>query len=101
MAAVVPAAAAVPGQAVRRLRRRQQTRPTKFDSYLSACQGLQAVWAHFEPSGSRRKCVLVTNSWLRYVGSVTAVVMTSHCSPPGVAKRSQYSVMVVRSLYGT
>src|SRR5688500_783672 len=50
-------------------------------------QGLHGVGSHFAPSGSRRKCVLVTNSWVRYFESVTAPVMTSHSCPPGAANR--------------
>src|SRR5688500_18475561 len=58
--------------------------------------GRQAVGSHFDPSGSRRKCVLVTNSWFRYFGSVTAVVTTSHSLFPGAAfLRSQPPVRFV------
>ena len=35
---------------------------------------------------------------VRYFGSETTVVTTSHSSPPGTAKRSKYSVIVAPSL---
>src|SRR4029434_9012008 len=60
--------------------------------------GLHGVGSHFfAPSASFLKCVLVTNSCVRYFGSETTVVTTSHSSPPGVAKRSKYSVIVAAS----
>src|SRR5688500_2304360 len=48
---------------------------------------LHGAGAHFAPSASFLKCVLVTKSWLRYIGSLTMVVTTSHSSPLGAAKR--------------
>ena len=53
---------------------------------------------HFDPSGSRLKCMLVVYSAVRYFGSLTYCETVNQTSPFGNATRSQYSVSVVASL---
>ena len=53
---------------------------------------------HFDPSGSRLKCMLVVYSPVRYFGSLTYCDTVSQTSPFGNATRSQCSVSVVCSL---
>src|ERR1700761_9435124 len=43
----------------------------------------QADGLHFDPSFSILKCVLVTKSWFKYMGSCTMVVTINHESPLG------------------
>src|SRR4030095_13916395 len=61
----------------------------------------QGFGAHFEASGSRRKCELVTRRPRRYSGSTTCVVTTNHSVPSGTGKRSKNSVTVVSALEAT
>src|ERR1700691_4220641 len=49
------------------------------------------VGFHPAASGNFLKCVLVMNGCVRYCGSVTIVVTTSHWSPLGVLKLSKFS----------
>src|SRR5690348_4546301 len=56
------------------------------DHFASQGEGL-----HFEPSGSLLNCELVMNGWVRYLGSSTMEVTTSHVSPFGSLKLSKYS----------
>ena len=53
---------------------------------------------HFDPSGSRLKCMLVVYSPVRYFGSLTYCDTVSQTSPFGNATRSQCSVSIVWSL---
>src|SRR5437870_2939449 len=61
----------------------------------------QGAGFHFDPSGSRLKCMLVVYSRVRYFGSVTYCDTISQMSPFGKATRSQCSTSVVSWLYGT
>src|SRR3954471_14606210 len=54
---------------------------------------------HFDPSGSRLKCMLVVYSPVRYFGSVTYCDTVSQTSPFGNCTRSQFSTIVVSLLY--
>src|SRR5438876_4246361 len=54
-----------------------------------------------EPSESFLKCVIVANGWVRYCGSSTIFVTTSH-GPPAASERTlKYSVTTASALYGT
>jgi hypothetical protein len=44
---------------------------------------------------------LMTNSWVRYVGSETTVVTISHVPSSSSVKLSKNSFITARSLYGT
>jgi hypothetical protein len=55
---------------------------------------LHAEGLHFESFGSFLKFELVTNVWLRYVGSSTMVVTTNQSPASGFVTRPKYSVIV-------
>src|SRR4029079_3496242 len=83
------------------LRRRRHPRRRGRDDWNLIYEALQGAGAHFVAFASFLKCVLVTKSFVRYFGSETKVVTTSHSSTLGAGKRSKYSVTLVLSLYGT
>ena len=76
---------------------RRATLPYLADDGLTRF-GVHGVGSHFVASISRRKCELVTNSWLRY----SRVVHEGRHDEPlvavGALKRSKYSVTVALSL---
>ena len=69
---------------------------TKKNYFAVQGRGFQA-----EPSESFLKCVLVANGWVRYCGSSTIFVTTSHGPPTASERTLKYSVTTAFALYGT